>query len=125
MVRIISYKTRQKEDGTNFYLLEAQGGIEMVLSKATGQYYATAKKATVSTTFDEPTCKGLVGEEMGGRIVKVTTEPYPYTIKETGEEIMLEHRYAYLPDGVSTEEEKLSVEFEKAMSNKAELEEAI
>lgn len=28
MVSIISYKTRQKEDGTEFYLLEAQGGIE-------------------------------------------------------------------------------------------------
>jgi hypothetical protein len=49
MVRIISYKTRQKEDGTDFYLLEVQGGIEMVLSKTSGQYYATAKKATVST----------------------------------------------------------------------------
>jgi len=125
MVRIVNYKTRQKEDGTNFYLLEVQGGIEMVLSKTTGQYYATAKRATVSTTFDESTCKGLVGEEMGGRIVKVPTEAYAYTIKETGEEIMLEHRYSYLPDGVSTEEEKLSLEFEKAMSNKAELEEAI
>ena len=51
MVRIINYKTRQKEDGTDFYLLEVQGGIEMVLSKTSGQYYATAKKARVSTTF--------------------------------------------------------------------------
>ena len=50
MVRIIDYKTRQKEDGTEFYLLEVQGGIEMVKSKETGLYYATAKKATVSTT---------------------------------------------------------------------------
>ncbi|PQA97195.1 hypothetical protein B0A69_00890 [Chryseobacterium shigense] len=114
MVRIISCKTRTKEDGTNFYLLEVQeGGIEMVLSKTTGQYYATAKRAAISTTFDELTCKGLVGEEMGGRIVKVPTEPYAYTIKETGKEIMLEHRYSYLPDGVSTEEEKLSLELKK------------
>ena len=50
MVRIIDYKTRQREDGTEFYLLEVQGGIEMVKSKETGLYYATAKKATVSTT---------------------------------------------------------------------------
>ena len=46
-----------KEDGTEVYLLEAQGGIEMVKSKETGLYYATSKKATVSTTFDEETCK--------------------------------------------------------------------
>ena len=39
MVRIIDYKTRQKEDGTEFYLLEVQGGIEMVKSKETGLYY--------------------------------------------------------------------------------------
>lgn len=114
MVRIISYKTRQKEDGTNFYLLELQGGIEMVLSKATGQYYATAKKATVSTTFDEETCKDLIGSEMTGMIVKVTTEPYQYTIKESGETISLEHKYIYLPDGVESSEEKLAKQLEEA-----------
>lgn len=116
MVRIISYKTRQKEDGTNFYLLEVQGGIEMVLSKATGQYYATVKKATVSTTFDEETCKGLIGSKMAGKIVKITTEPYQYTIKESGETISLEHKYIYLPDGVESSEEKLAKQLEEAFA---------
>ena len=46
MVTIINYKTRTKEDGTEFFLLEVQGGLEMVQSKTTNQYYATAKKAT-------------------------------------------------------------------------------
>jgi len=114
MVRIIGYKTRQKESGDEFYLLEVQGGIEMVLSKTTGQYYATAKKATVSTTFDEDTCRGLIGTEFPGRIVKIHTEPYQYTIRETGEEVTLEHRYMYLPEGVESDEEKMAKELEEA-----------
>ena len=106
MVRIIDYKTRQKEDGTEFYLLEVQGGIEMVKSKETGLYYATAKKATVSTTFDEETCKSLIGTEMPGRITKIKTPAYQYTIKETGEIISLEHKYVYLPEDVEKEDIK-------------------
>lgn len=116
MVRIISYKQRQKEDGTEFYLLEVQGGIEMVLSKATGQYYATAKKATVSTTFDEETCKGLIGSQMAGKISKITTEPYQYTIKESGEEVTLNHKYIYLPEGVESSEEKLVKQLQEAFA---------
>lgn len=104
MVRIINYKTRQREDGTEFYLLEVQGGIEMIQSKTTKQYYATAKKATVSTTFDEDTCRGLIGSEFPGKISKITTEPYQYTIKESGEVVTLQHRYIYLPDNVESEE---------------------
>ncbi len=114
MVRIINYKTRQKEDGTEFYLLEVQGGIEMVKSKTTNQYYATAKKATVSTTFDEETCKGLIGTEFPGKIAKIQAEPYSYTIKDSGETITLEHRYIYLPEDVDSEEEKLAKQLEEA-----------
>ena len=116
MVRIIDYKTRQKEDGTEFYLLEVQGGIEMVKSKETGLYYATAKKATVSTTFDEETCKSLIGTEMPGRITKIKTPAYQYTINETGEIISLEHKYVYLPEDVEKEEEKQAVELEEAFA---------
>lgn len=114
MVRITNSKTRTKEDGTEFYLLEVQGGIEMVKSKTTNQYYATAKKATVSTTFDEDTCRGLIGTDFPGKIAKIQTEPYSYTIKETGEVVTLEHRYMYLPDDVESDEEKLAKQLEEA-----------
>jgi len=30
MVRIINYKERDKEDGTTFFVMELQGGIEML-----------------------------------------------------------------------------------------------
>lgn len=95
MVRIINYKQREKEDGTSFFVLELQGGIEMVLSKVTGNFYATAKRAYIPSTFDEQTCTALIGTEMPGRVIKEDCEPFNYTVKETGEEITLQHRWVY------------------------------
>mgnify|MGYP000509816727 CR=1 FL=1 len=107
MVRIINYKSREREDGTTFFLLELQGGVEMVLSKETGQYYATAKKAFITSTFDEVTCQALIGSEMAGNVVKQEVEPYAYVVKETGEELILTHRWVYIPeDTTATKEDK-------------------
>lgn len=97
MVTIINYKQRQKEDGTTFYILEVQGGIEMVMSQATNQFYATSKKASITSTFDELTCQALIGTQMQGSIIKQECEPYEYTVKDTGEVIVLNHRFMYSP----------------------------
>lgn len=98
MVRIINYKERQREDGSTFFVLEVQGGIEMVKSKQTGNFYATAKKAFLPSTFDEQTCSGLIGSEMPGSIMKERCEPFTYVVKETGEEITLSHRWVYVTE---------------------------
>lgn len=101
MVRIVGYKLRQKEDSTTFCALEVQAGIEMVLSQKTNQYYVTAKKTFISSTFDELTCKALIGTQMQGSIIKQECEPYEYTIKDTGEVIVLNHKYVYSPQEVT------------------------
>lgn len=107
MVRIVNYQKRLKEDGKEFFILELQSGIELVLSQKTGQYYATAKKANISSTFDEETCKALIGTEMSGNITKTDSAPYEYTIKDTGEIIILTHRYVYSPEvNASSNEDK-------------------
>jgi len=98
MVTITNYTKRKKEDGTTFCVLEINSGIELIQSKSTGQYYATAKKCYIPATFDEAVCRSLKGTMMQGCIKKVECEPYQYTIKETGEEILLYHRYEYSPD---------------------------
>ncbi|HIC8644174.1 TPA: hypothetical protein ACW7X5_001416 [Elizabethkingia meningoseptica] len=103
MVTITSYKTRKREDGTNFYVLELQSGIELIQSKATGHYYATTKKCYIPATFDESVCKSLKGTEMSGSIQKVECEPYDYTIHDTGELITLNYRYEYKPDEATEE----------------------
>lgn len=102
MVTIVNYKERLKDDGTSFFVLELQGGIEMTQSKSTGMFYATAKKAIISSTFDEATCKGLIGTQISGSIEKQECEPYEYVIQETGEEITLSHRWVYVPKGTDT-----------------------
>ena len=121
MVRIIGYKERTKQNGEKFYVLEVQGGIEMVQSKETGNFYATAKRATISSTFDEQSCLALIGTDMPGSIVQEQTEPYTYVVKETGEEITLTHRWVYVPD--SNKEAKPTVEAQiEAFSKNGHLE---
>jgi len=95
MVTIINFKERQTEEGKVFFVLEAQGGIEMIQSKVTGNFYATAKKAFIPATFDEVTCKALIGTQMQGQIIKEECDPYEYINKESGEVIMMHHRYVY------------------------------
>ncbi len=95
MVTIINFKERQKEDGTEFYVLELQGGIEMVKSKETGNFYATAKRAYIPSTFTKEVCSSIIGTQMPGKIVKEECKPFNYVIKETGEEIILKHRWTY------------------------------
>ena len=98
MVTIVNYYERKTLDGKVFFVLEVQGGIEMVMSQQTGSYYATAKKALIPSTFDESTCKGLVGTGMSGSIQRQECEPYEYTVKETGEILLLNHRWIYSQD---------------------------
>lgn len=98
MVRIIGFKKRETEEGKEFFVLELQGGVTMVKSKETGKFYVTANKATISSTFDEETCKALIGTELEGRIAKITSDPYEYTVRETGEVITLSHRFEYVEE---------------------------
>lgn len=102
MVKIVDYKTYQKDDGTEFYALIVQGGLEAVKSKVTGSTYLTANTATVACTFNEVTCQGLVGQELPGSIRKVEVEPYEYTIPDTGEIITLTHRKEYVDEDEAT-----------------------
>ncbi|GAA4890356.1 hypothetical protein GCM10023311_13190 [Flaviramulus aquimarinus] len=112
MVRIINYKERFKDDGTSFFVLELQGGIEMVKSKATGNFYATAKRAYIPSTFDEDVCSALIGTEMAGSIIKEDCEPFTYAIKETGEEVTLNHRWIYVTED-AVKPKQQAVKYEK------------
>lgn len=94
MVKIISYKAVQNKEGKEFYALTLMGGIEAVKS-SNGNYYLTAKKASIPSTFSEEICMGLIGQTLDGEIVKIPCEPYSFNSKSTGEEITLDFRYGY------------------------------
>lgn len=104
MVTISSHAERQNADGKKFFSLILQGGLEMVLSEETGRYYALAKQTSITSTFDEATCKNLVGKQLPGMITRIQCDPYDYTIKETGEVISLNHRWAYSPSEAPVDE---------------------
>ena len=104
MVKIVDYRIRTNSQGEEFCALILQGGLEMVKSQETGRFYATAKSASITSTFTEDQCKGLIGSEIPGSIRKVECEPYEFTIKDTGEVVTLKHRWDYLPEGETMEE---------------------
>ena len=104
MVTITGFTERINKEGKPFYALTVQGGLEMVLSEESGRYYATAKQASLTSTFDEKTCQGLVGTKLPGKISKVVCDPYEYTVQETGEIITLSHRWTYSPNEASIED---------------------
>lgn len=105
MVKIVDFKTYQKDDGTEFCALVVQGGIEAIRSKETKRMYFTARTVNVPCTFNETTCEALIGTDFPGSIQKVQVEPYDYMIPGTGEVIELSHRYEYSSEEINLLEE--------------------
>ena len=99
MVKITGYREVEKQDGTTFISLELTGGLEMVQSSNTGRLYATVRRTRIPSTFDADTAKRLIGQELKGDIVRVSCDPYEYASPTTGEVMMLQHTYAYQPEG--------------------------
>ena len=98
MVTIVDFKSYKREDGSIFNSLVVQGGVEAVKSQETGKMYLTAKTARVPSTFNEVTCKFLIGHQLPGKVCKVVTDPYEYAIPDTGEIISLNHHYEYIAE---------------------------
>lgn len=108
MVTIIGIENKQNSKGETFIALIIQDGLQMVQSKTTGRFYATARKTSITSTFDEQTAKALIGSKLTGRIEKMPCVAYDYVVKETGEMITLEHTWSYNPNPISMEENVLA-----------------
>lgn len=97
MVTITGFEKRLSKDEKEFFLLNLQGDVEIVFSQATGRPYATVRKTKLLTTFDELTCKALVGKQLPGSIIKLQVEEYEYTIPDTDQVVVLDYSYVYSP----------------------------
>jgi hypothetical protein len=104
MVTVVEYAIRKTKDDREFIALILQGGLHLAQSKQTGNFYATVKKCSIPSTFDEGTAKGMIGEKIPGSVQKKSCDPYDFTIKDTGEIIHLDYRWAYVPEGATIEE---------------------
>lgn len=103
MVTVTGVKSATNKADEKFNVLELEGQVELIRSSKTGRFYAHARKATITSTLNEMTCRSLIGTKFPGSIKKVECDPYPYKIEETGETVMLTHTYQYIDD--STVEE--------------------
>jgi hypothetical protein len=110
MVTIVDFVKRKNSMGEEFNALILQSGIEIVKSQESGRYYATAKKASITSTFDDATCQGLIGTQIQGSIQRVESEPYPFTDPATGQIINLTHRWIYQKEGETVEEKVVAPE---------------
>ncbi len=103
MVTIINFKKSENTEGKEFISIKVQGGVMAIQSQKTGRMYLTAQTAYVSSTFDEATAKALIGSTIPGMVKRVASDPYEYTIKETGEVVTLSHKFEYLPEEAATQ----------------------
>lgn len=119
MVTVVECAVRQTKDGgRSFVALILQGGLHLAQSKQTGNFYATVKKCSIPSTFDEVTAKSMIGEKIPGSVQKTSCEPYDFVNKETGEIIRLDYRWAYVPEGATIEEAVFEGEPEVTMAKR-------
>ena len=97
-IHIVDYKERFNSAGESFFALILESELELIQSSETGRHYATARRASITSTFTEERCKQLVGKQIPGSIKKIQCEEYDFTLPETGEMIRLSHRYEYIPE---------------------------
>jgi len=100
MVTVTDFKECVSGEGKAFNALVINGDITFVRSSKTNNFYATNFKALLGTTFTKEVCKGLIGKNLPGEIQRVECEPYEFTVEETGETIMVGHKYRYNPEPV-------------------------
>lgn len=100
MVTVSSYAVRHTKEGEPFVALILQGDLELVQSHQTGNFYATAKKCSISSTFNEQVAATLVGKQIPGKIVKQDCKPYEFVIPETAESVILNYIWTYVPEQV-------------------------
>ena len=99
MVTVTGFVERVKKDGNSFIALEITGGVELIQSNNTGRFYATVRKCTIPSTFNEAIAKSVVGSQIPGNVVRVLVEPYDFINPRTGELMQLQHSFAYQPEG--------------------------
>jgi len=105
MVTIVDYRISKNAEGEQFVSLILEGDLTMVQSQETGSWYATSKRCSITSTFDEVKANKLIGMQIPGSIARIECEPYEYILPESGEVVELSHTYRYEPSPVSVEEQ--------------------
>jgi len=113
MVTIIGFQQCESKEGNSFVAIELQGELRLVQSETTGNFYLTANKCRVSTSFPVEICQSLIGQKLPGTVKRVLCEPYEYVNKETGEVFTLDYTYVYSPEEHSQQTQSMFPSFEQ------------
>jgi len=114
MVTIVGFQKRTNAEDQEFHVLVLQGGIELIKSSETGNYYASAKRATITCTFDERMCRQLIGTKLPGNVERVDCEPYEWSVPGGEEKLQLSHTFKYNPEPATAEEHVYQEEMQEA-----------
>ena len=99
MVKIIGFHLAKRgTDGKEFIALELESDLDLLQSMETGNFYATSKRCSITSTFNEEKAQGLIGKQLPGSIKRVESLLYDFVIPNTGEVIKLQHTYQYSPE---------------------------
>lgn len=104
MVTVTSFLKRKNAKDEEFFTLELQGDVEMLRAVNSGKFYAHARKATITSTLNEASCRGLIGTKFPGKIEKVDCDEYSYQVPGTNDAITLKHSYQYIAENANVEE---------------------
>ena len=96
MVTIIGFKQVEKE-GKALVFIDLQGELRMAQSQSTGLFYMTADKASVLSVFPVEVCKGLIGKQLPGNVVREECDPYQY-VNQAGETVNVTYKGVYVPE---------------------------
>lgn len=66
MVTVTGYRIVETDDNDTYIRLILSGSLTLVRSKETGRHYATVRKCSISSTFDEQTAKLMLGQQLPG-----------------------------------------------------------
>ena len=104
MVTITRLEKRKNRKDEEFNVLVLQGNVEVVLSKATGRPYLTARKTSIPITFDGALAEKMIGKELPGNIERIDTDEYEFLIPGTKNKLKLSHRWQYNQEPTTVEE---------------------
>ena len=78
MVTIVDFRISKNADGEEFVSLILEGDLTIVQSTETGNFYATAKRSSITSTFSEESAKKLIGREIPGDIKRESCDPLTF-----------------------------------------------
>lgn len=94
-VTIIKAFERKNKKGESFNVLVVEGGLTMVQSKKSNNWFAQSMRTNILASMSLDTCKSLIGTTLPGKIIKQKCTPYEYKTPNS-KIIKLDYTYSYV-----------------------------